>query len=137
MRIGVLSGGGDCPGLNAVIRSAAKTAINVYGWQVIGIEDGYEGLILPDKARPLSLADVRGILQRGGSPSAFDRLLARRFGAFAVRLMVEEQYDQMVALRGESLVAVPLAEATGRQKCVPLDGDVVVAARGLGICLGG
>ena len=66
-RIGVLTGGGDCPGLNAVIRAVVKTAINVYGWEVLGIEDGFEGLIQPGKVRPLTLADVRGILPRGGT----------------------------------------------------------------------
>jgi 6-phosphofructokinase 1 len=66
-RIGVLTGGGDCPGLNAVIRAVVKTAINEYGWEVQGIEDGFEGLIQPSKVRPLSLADVRGILPRGGT----------------------------------------------------------------------
>ncbi|HZD55287.1 MAG TPA: 6-phosphofructokinase, partial [Anaerolineales bacterium] len=66
-RIGVLTGGGDCPGLNAVIRAVVKTAINDYGWEVIGIEDGFEGLILPDKTRRLSFEDVRGILPRGGT----------------------------------------------------------------------
>jgi ATP-dependent phosphofructokinase / diphosphate-dependent phosphofructokinase len=66
-RIGVLTGGGDCPGLNAVIRAAVKTAINEYEWEVLGIEDGFEGLIQPGKVRPLRLADVRGILTRGGT----------------------------------------------------------------------
>lgn len=66
-RIGVLTGGGDCPGLNAVIRAVVKTAINEYGWEVMGIEDGFEGLILPGKVRPLTLQDVRGILPRGGT----------------------------------------------------------------------
>ncbi len=66
-RIGVLTGGGDCPSLNAVIRAVVKTAIIHYQWEVIGIEDGFEGLIQPGKARPLSLADVRGILPRGGT----------------------------------------------------------------------
>lgn len=65
--IGVLTGGGDCPGLNAVIRAVVKTAINEYNWKVIGIEDGFEGLILPGKTRDLSFADVRGILPRGGT----------------------------------------------------------------------
>jgi hypothetical protein len=59
-RIGLLTGGGDCPGLNAVIRSAVMTAINVYNWQVLGIEDGFEGLILPDLVRELTLTDVLG-----------------------------------------------------------------------------
>ncbi|UCC85855.1 MAG: 6-phosphofructokinase [Anaerolineales bacterium] len=66
-RIGVLTGGGDCPGLNAVIRAAVKTAINEYDWEVLGIEDGFEGLIQPGKVRPLTAADVRGILPRGGT----------------------------------------------------------------------
>jgi len=66
-RIGVLTGGGDCPGLNAVIRAVVRTAIGNYGLAVVGIEDGYEGLILPDKTRDLTLNDIRGILPRGGT----------------------------------------------------------------------
>lgn len=66
-RIGLLTGGGDCPGLNAVIRAAVKTAINEYGWEVLGIEDGFEGLIKPHKARLLAVTDVRGLLPRGGT----------------------------------------------------------------------
>ena len=54
-RIGILTGGGDCPGLNAVIRGVAKSAILVRGWKVIGIEDGFDGLLAPEKCRPLSL----------------------------------------------------------------------------------
>ena len=66
-RIGVLTGGGDCPGLNAVIRAIVKTAENEYGWEILGIEDGFEGLIQPGKVRRLTLDDVRGILPRGGT----------------------------------------------------------------------
>ncbi|MCX5974418.1 MAG: 6-phosphofructokinase, partial [Coprothermobacterota bacterium] len=66
-RIGVLTGGGDCPGLNAVLRAVVKTAILQYGWQVIGIEDGFQGLIFPERTRSLGLEDVRGILPRGGT----------------------------------------------------------------------
>ena len=66
-RIGVLTGGGDCPGLNAVIRAVVKTAIVNYGLAVTGIEDGYEGLIVPGKTRDLTLKDIRGILPRGGT----------------------------------------------------------------------
>ncbi len=66
-RIGVLTGGGDCPGLNAVIRAVVKTARNLYNWEVLGVEDGFEGLIQPGKVRILSFDDVRGILPRGGT----------------------------------------------------------------------
>jgi phosphofructokinase-like protein len=66
-RIGVLTGGGDCPGLNAVIRAVVKTAIGHHGWEVIGIKDGFDGLILPDKTVELTFASVRGILPLGGT----------------------------------------------------------------------
>jgi phosphofructokinase-like protein len=66
-RIGILTGGGDCPGLNAVVRAVVKTAINVYGWEVIGIEDGFDGLLNPTRNRPLTRESVAGILPRGGT----------------------------------------------------------------------
>jgi len=66
-RIGVLTGGGDCPGLNAVIRAVVKTAIIEYGWKVTGIRDGYEGLIMEGKTQPLLYDHVKGILSWGGT----------------------------------------------------------------------
>lgn len=66
-KIGICTGGGDCPGLNAVIRGAVKTAILKYRYDVIGIRDGFDGLIWPEKAIPLTLKDVSGILPRGGT----------------------------------------------------------------------
>ena len=65
-RIGVLTGGGDCPGLNAVIRAVVKTAIHEYHLEVLGIEDAYLGL-LEDRVQPLVENDVSGILTRGGT----------------------------------------------------------------------
>jgi 6-phosphofructokinase 1 len=65
-RIGVLTGGGDCPGLNAVIRAVTKTAIWQHGIEVFGIEDGFQGLI-EDRVRPLTARDASGILTRGGT----------------------------------------------------------------------
>ncbi|MDD8027742.1 MAG: ATP-dependent 6-phosphofructokinase, partial [Acidobacteriota bacterium] len=64
--IGILSGGGDCPGINAVIRAVAKAALLEHGWNVIGIKDGYEGLIKGRWSR-LHPADVSGILTLGGT----------------------------------------------------------------------
>jgi 6-phosphofructokinase 1 len=66
-RIGLLTGGGDCPGINAVIRAVVKTGINEYGWEILGIENGFEGLILPGKVKALRMEGVRGILPRGGT----------------------------------------------------------------------
>jgi len=56
--IGVLTGGGDCPGLNAVIRAVVKSATLEHGWTVLGIQDGYDGLIWPEKTRPLTAQDI-------------------------------------------------------------------------------
>jgi len=65
--IGICTGGGDAPGLNAVIRAAVKCAILKYKWKVIGIPDGFDGLIWPEKSCELTLKDVSGILPRGGT----------------------------------------------------------------------
>ena len=66
-RIGITTGGGDCPGLNAVVRAVVKSAHNLYGWEVVGIEDGFDGLLFPGRSRLLTLDSVRGILPRGGT----------------------------------------------------------------------
>ncbi|HZE68575.1 MAG TPA: ATP-dependent 6-phosphofructokinase [Pyrinomonadaceae bacterium] len=65
--IGIVTGGGDAPGLNAVIRAVVKTAACEYGMRVIGIEDGFEGLLGDTKTRHLTPGDVRGLLPRGGT----------------------------------------------------------------------
>jgi len=65
--IGICTGGGDCPGLNAVIRAVVKSSILKYGWRVIGFEDSFDGLIWPEKRRELGLKDVSGLLGRGGT----------------------------------------------------------------------
>jgi 6-phosphofructokinase 1 len=79
---------------------------------------------------------VLGHLQRGGQPSAFDRLIALRFGAAAVRLVQKGEFGKMVALDPPEVKAVPLREATDRLKTVPLDCDTIISAREIGICLG-
>ncbi len=67
-KIGVMTAGGDCPGLNAVIRAVVKTAIQEYGLEVVGIKHGYRGLYLGgDEFVPLCLHDVSGIISRGGT----------------------------------------------------------------------
>ena len=66
-RIGILTGGGDAPGLNAVIRAAVKTAIYEYDSEVLGIRNGYDGFIEEDGIVPLSIDSVRGLLPRGGT----------------------------------------------------------------------
>ena len=66
-RIGILTSGGDCPGLNAAIRAVVKTAHEVYGAEVLGIYDGFLGLLPDGATHTLSLSDARGILALGGT----------------------------------------------------------------------
>jgi 6-phosphofructokinase 1 len=79
---------------------------------------------------------VLGHLQRGGSPTFMDRVLCTLFGAKAVELITEGRFGRMVAHNGKFVESVPLAEATGRLRTVPLDEGFVHATRSLGICLG-
>lgn len=79
---------------------------------------------------------VLGHLLRGGSPTAFDRVAALRFGAAAVRELAAGASGIMVALDGSDVRPVPLADVAGRMKAVPLGGDTLATARDLGICLG-
>jgi phosphofructokinase-like protein len=79
---------------------------------------------------------VLGHLQRGGSPTTFDRLLALRFGAAAVRLVAERKFGMMVALQPPRIVPVPIAEAITTPRRVPLDSDTIATARDLGTSFG-
>jgi 6-phosphofructokinase 1 len=79
---------------------------------------------------------VLGHLQRGGSPTTYDRLLALRFGAAAVRAIADEAFGTMVGLNGPDITRVPLDQVVGRSKNVPLDSDTIRTARELGISLG-
>lgn len=77
-----------------------------------------------------------GHLQRGGSPTTFDRLLSLRFGAAAVRCVAAKQFGVMVALQPPIITAVPFSEALGEPRQVPLDSDTILTARDIGVCLG-
>jgi len=79
---------------------------------------------------------VLGHLQRGGAPLAYDRVLASRFGSFAVELLVRGEFGVMTALQSPDIVAVPLEKIVGQTRNVPVSGDVVRTARNLGICFG-
>ncbi|HSE97380.1 MAG TPA: ATP-dependent 6-phosphofructokinase [Blastocatellia bacterium] len=114
-RIGVLTGGGDAPGLNAVIRAVVKTAINIYGWDVIGIEDGFDGLLGEPRWRPLISNDVRGLLPRGGTI-----LGSVNRGLFATHVVDGRPVRDDAAYK----------EATGNFAKLGLDGLVVIGGEG-------
>jgi 6-phosphofructokinase 1 len=79
---------------------------------------------------------VLGHLQRGGVPTAFDRTLATRFGGKAVELIMHGQFGKMVANHPPDLVPIPLGEVVGRIKKVPLDYDLLLTARAMGVSFG-
>jgi 6-phosphofructokinase len=83
-----------------------------------------------------SRVSILGYVQRGGTPSPIDRLLATRLGTAAADLVAAGTYGVMVAARGDSTEAVPLADVAGRRKLVPADHPWVASARNVGTCLG-
>jgi 6-phosphofructokinase 1 len=115
-RIAVLTGGGDAPGLNAVIRAVTKTAINIYGCDVLGIRDGYDGFITADGVTPLDLGAVRGILPRGGTILG----TANRGNPFA----------RKVLRNGKEVVVDVSDEITAAIKELELDALIVIGGDG-------
>lgn len=89
-RIGVVTGGGDCPGLNAVIRAVVISAMN-RGWQVFGIERGFEGFLYPDRIHKLDARSVLGIIHRGGTMLG----TSNRGNPFNLEIVVDGQKRQV------------------------------------------
>ena len=139
-RIGVLTGGGDAPGLNAVIRAVVKAGTNA-GIEVIGLEDSFDGLIYPEKSRPLGPRDVTGILRLGGTVlgtvnrgNPFLQPIVTSEGTFdygdrVIEMFQRMRLDALVCIGGDGTLAIsyefyrkgiPLV-------CVPktIDNDIV------------
>jgi 6-phosphofructokinase 1 len=108
MRIGVLTGGGDCPGLNAVIRAVVRKGVDAYGDELIGFRDGWRG-VLENAGEPLTLDSIRGILPRGGTILRSSRTnpFKRDDGLAHVReTLVTQRLDALVAIGGEDTLGV-------------------------------
>jgi phosphofructokinase-like protein len=127
----VAEGAKPLEGEEVVLEEARPGGVKRYG----GIADRVAHEIA-DRTGKETRSIVLGHLQRGGSPIAYDRLIALRFGAAAVRCVAEESYGTMVALDPPDVRAVPLEEAIERTKSVPLESDIVQTARDLGISFG-
>jgi phosphofructokinase-like protein len=100
MRIGLLTGGGDCPGLNAVIRAVVRKGVRIPDTEFLGFRDGWRGPLEGD-ARPLGLADVRGILPRGGTI-----LGSSRTNPFKTDNGVERITKNLSAMGADALIAI-------------------------------
>ena len=101
---------------------------------------GGVGIIVAEQLEELTGRESRcvvlGHLQRGGGPTAFDRVLATRFGSAAVELIRRGVFGKMVANNPPDIVPIPLADVVGRTKTVPLDSDLLRTARAVGVHLG-
>src|SRR5438874_11959970 len=108
MRIGVLTGGGDCPGLNAVIRAVVRKGIDVYGDQLIGFRDGWRG-VLEGQFERLTIESTRGILPRGGTILGSSRTnpFAREDGVQRVLATIAaHDLDGLIPIGGEDTLGV-------------------------------
>ena len=130
MRIGILTGGGDCPGLNAVIRAVVQRAIKSHEWEVRGIRHGWRGLLV-DEIEPLDLSSVSGILPRGGTILGTSRTnpFKEKDGPERIRgAMTAHGLDALVVIGGEDTLgtAGKLAQSGFAVVGVPktIDNDV-------------
>lgn len=113
MRVGVLTGGGDCPGLNAAIRGIVRKGVEVHGLDFVGVRDGWRGA-LDGGIVPLDVPAVRGILPRGGTILGSSRTnpLASEDGVRRVReTLADHEVDALIAIGGEDTLGVAAALA--------------------------
>jgi len=116
-KIGILTGGGDAPGLNAVIRAVVKSACNA-GIECVGLEDSFDGLLEPGRSRILTPRDVRGIMRLGGTilgtvntGNPFSRQIEtsagpREYSQRVIEMFHEMGFDALVAIGGDGTLAI-------------------------------
>jgi 6-phosphofructokinase 1 len=108
MRVGVLTGGGDCPGLNAVIRAVVRKGVTEYGFEFVGFRDGWKGP-LEGLTMPLGIPQVRGILPRGGTILGSSRTNPIKIDGGVDRIkanMDQAGVDALIAIGGEDTLGV-------------------------------
>ncbi|MFM8772910.1 MAG: 6-phosphofructokinase, partial [Actinomycetota bacterium] len=108
MRVGVLTGGGDCPGLNAVIRAVVRKGVREYGYDFVGFRDGWKGP-LEGTTMPLDISAVRGILPRGGTILGSSRTNPIKIEGGVERIernLADLGVDALVAIGGEDTLGV-------------------------------
>lgn len=149
-----MAGGGDViliPEIPYDIHNVGETIMNrVKKGKPYSIVVVAEGILTEDGKRPAeyiaqqieqetgieSRETVLGYIQRGGSPTPFDRNLSTRMGGHATELIATGQFGRMITLKGNEISSVPLAEIAGKLKLVTEDNDLVVQGRRMGICFG-
>lgn len=138
MRIGVLTGGGDCPGLNAVIRAVVRKGILHYGDEFIGFMEGWRG-VLEDVTMPLNLETTSGILHKGGTILRSSRTNVKKIpGGFdkCVEVLQKHELDALIALGGDDTQSISLALSERGVKCVGVPKTIDNDLSGTDVCFG-
>jgi phosphofructokinase-like protein len=130
MRLGVLTGGGDCPGLNAVIRGVVRRGVRAHGQDFVGFQDGWRGL-LDDTTEPLGIAQTTGILPRGGTILGSSGANPFRFEGGPERVVAtleRHEVDGLIVIGGEGTLGAAASLAEGGLKAVgvpkTIDNDI-------------
>ena len=149
-----IAGGGDVIlipeiefNLDIIFKYLKKRVLNKKPYYIVVIAEGipcpkgeqaahYIASSIKEKTGLETRETILGYIQRGGSPSPQDRLLATRYGAYAVELIAQKKYGEMVALHGHDITSVPLNEVGGKLRTVPLDHPLIEKARKMDICFG-
>jgi phosphofructokinase-like protein len=138
MRVGMLTGGGDCPGLNAVIRAAVRKGILHHGDEFVGFMEGWRG-VLDDVTMPLTLETTSGILQKGGTILRSSRTNVKKIpGGFekCVEVLGKNKIDALIALGGDDTQSISLALSEKGVKCVGVPKTIDNDLSGTDACFG-
>ena len=138
MRVGMLTGGGDCPGLNAVIRAAVRKGILHHGDEFVGFMEGWRG-VLDDVTMPLTLETTSGILHRGGTILRSSRTNVKKIpGGFdkCVEVLGKHKLDALIALGGDDTQSISLALSEKGVKCVGVPKTIDNDLNGTDACFG-
>jgi len=138
MRVGMLTGGGDCPGLNAVIRAAVRKGILHHGDEFVGFMEGWRG-VLDDATMPLTLETTSGILHRGGTILRSSRTNVKKIpGGFekCVEVLGKHKLDALIALGGDDTQSISLALSERGVKCVGVPKTIDNDLNGTDACFG-
>jgi phosphofructokinase-like protein len=138
MRIGMLTGGGDCPGLNAVIRAVVRKGILHHGDEFVGFMEGWRGVI-DDVTMPLTLETTSGILHRGGTILRSSRTNVKKIpGGFdkCLEVIQGHKLDALIALGGDDTQSISLALSEKGVKCVGVPKTIDNDLNGTDACFG-
>jgi ATP-dependent phosphofructokinase / diphosphate-dependent phosphofructokinase len=149
-----MAGGGDVIlipeisfDIDIVAKYLKKRAVNKKPYSIVVVAEGiacpkgekaghYIATEISSRTGLETRETILGYIQRGGSPSPMDRVLATRYGAYAVELIAQGRFGMMVSLKSDTITAIPLKEVGGKLRTVPLNHTLIEKANRMGVCFG-